>query len=183
MQFADVPDGWNERGYETGPQRGDGPYTNEFEGTWVDDDDQMVIHAHHSTDSRGDVTYPIFVEQQIGSDEYGFTTIVNSHSRLADDLKECEEAVVEFMEEEQNGKHRLHTLDVVEPEENDFIQFFCLSDSELPEGMTGEQLVEVLDADTETGINDLPDHISRELASDEMIQVDIFPRHKQNFEE
>lgn len=181
MDFHDLPDGWEERGFETGPQRGDGPYTEEFEATWVDEDDEMVIHAHHSVDSRGEVTYPIFAEQHIGNDEY--ETVVQTHNRLAEDRTECEEAVVEFMKESNAGKHRLRTMGVEVPEENDFVQFYCISDSELPEGMDGEQLIDVLDTDTDSEIDDLPDHVTRELASDEMVQIDVYPRAKAHFED
>jgi hypothetical protein len=49
--------------------------------------------------------------------------------------------------------------------------------------MTGEQLIEVINSDEYgSDSDDLPDEISRELANDEMIQVDVFPRHKDKVE-
>jgi hypothetical protein len=177
VQFEQLPDSWKELGYDTGPSRGSGPYTEEFEATWASEDEQVLIHSHHSVDSDGTVTYPVVVEQHLAGD--GFKTEIQSHAKIGDDRREAESLAVQFMEEVDQGLHKLRVLGVQEPDQNDFIQFFTLSDSELPGDMTGEQLIHVINSDEYgSDIDDLPDEISRELANDEMIQVDVFPRHK-----
>jgi len=177
VQFEQLPSNWQELGYDTGPRRGSGPYTEEFEATWASEDDQILIHAHHSVDSSGRVTYPVMVEQHIAGD--GFKTEIQSHADIADDRKGAEEYAVDFMNDVNAGKHRLRVLGVQEPDENPFIQFFTISDSELPGELTGDQLIEVVKGDEYgSDIDDLPSEITRELADDQMIQVDVFPRHK-----
>lgn len=177
VQFEQLPDGWKELGYETGPNRGNGRYTEEFEATWASEDDKILVHSHHSVDSDGRVTFPVLVEQHISGN--GFKTEIQSHAKIGEDRREAEEFAVAFMDEVDSGLHKLRVMAVQEPEQNEFIQFFTISDSEVPGEMTGDQLVDVINSDDyESEIDDLPDEISRELASDEMIQVDVFPRHK-----
>lgn len=181
VQFEELPDGWQELDYETGPKRGSEPYTEEFEATWASDDESVLVHANHSVDADGRVTYPVIVEQHISGG--GYKTEVQSHAKVGDDRRDAEALAVRFMEEVDAGLHKLRVLGVQDPTasesfENDFIQFFTISDSELPGSMTGDQLIDVINSEEYgSDIDELPDEISRELADEQMIQVDIFPRH------
>jgi hypothetical protein len=149
----------------------------ELEAMWVPADAEIRVSCRHSVDADGQVTYPIMVEQHVEYD--GLGAVFQTHARVADNRKEAEAIAVEFMEEVNNGKHTLRVLGVQVPDDMDFVQFFTISDSELPGELTGDQLIEVIDSNEyENDIDDLPDEISRELAGDEMIQVDVFPRHK-----
>lgn len=181
VQYQELPDGWRETEYSMGPSRASGPYKEELEAMWVPEDVQIRVSCRHSVDADGKVTYPIMVEQHVEYD--GLSAVFQTHSRVADNRKEAEEMAVEFMKEVNDGKHTLRVLGVQVPDDMDFVQFFTISDSELPGELTGDQLIEVIDSD-EYGndIDDLPDEISRELAGDEMIQVDVFPRHKSEVE-
>ena len=176
MQFETLPDGWNELEYETGPQY-DGPYTEELTAKWASDDDHIIIYAEQSVDMDGTITYPVIIEQHIEYD--GFQTAIQSHARIGSDRREAESYATEFMQEVNDGEHTLRVLGIDVPEDNDFIQFFTMSDSELPGSMTGDQLIELIGTEQyENEIDDLPDEVSRELAAEELIQVDVFPRLK-----
>jgi len=180
-QFTELPDGWTELKYDTGPKRGDGPYTEEFEATWASEDDEIVVLSRHSVDADGTVTYPITVEQRIEKD--GLGAEIQTHARVAEDRQNAEKLAVKFMEEVNSGQHKLRVMGVEVPDEMDFIQFYTISDSEIPGEMTAEQLIDLIDSEQEPNdISDLPDEVSREVAEDQMIQVDVFPRHKSEVE-
>jgi len=177
MEFTELPDRWHEMEYETGPSRGDGPYLEELTATWVSEDEHIIVQATQSVDANGTVTYPVTVEQHVEED--GLATKVQTHARIAEDRKGCEELAVEFMSEVNEGQHKLRVLGVQVPEQNDFVQFYTISDSQVPGDMTASQLIGSVRSDKyEDDIDELPEEIEREMADDEMIQVDVFPRHK-----
>lgn len=180
VQFTELPDGWSEFEYETGPRRGDGPYTEELAATWASKDETIMVRAQHTVDANGVVTYPVMVEQQVSED--GLSTILQTHARTAEDRRGAEELAAEFMSEVNEGEHKLRVLGVQVPDRNDFVQFFTISDSQLPGEMTAEQLVEVVGSDDPDGIHNLPDEVTDEMDDEQMIQVDVFPRHKSDVE-
>lgn len=181
-QFTELPDGWQEVEYETGPKRGDDPYTEELDATWASNDEEILIHAEQSVDADGRVTYPVVVEQHLRGD--GYATEIQSHARVGRDRRDAESLAVEFMEDVNAGLHKLRVLGVQEPAQNSFIQFFTISDSEIPGEMTADQLIEVVNAADDYGnaIDALPDEITREQAEDAMVQVDVYPRHENEVE-
>lgn len=182
VQFTELPDGWREIEYDTGPKRGDAPYTEELEAMWVSEDDKIRMTCRHSVDADGQVTYPVMVEQHVAGN--GYKTTIQSHGRVADDRQDAEKKAVEFMEQVNDGEHTLRVLGVEMPDEMDFVQFYTLSDSELPEGMTADQLIDAIESNEDgNDIDDLPDEITREFAKEEMVQIDVFPRHESEVEE
>lgn len=182
VQFTELPDGWSEVEYDVGPQRGDNPYTEELDAMWVSEDDEIRVSCKQSVDANGEVSYPLMVDQHVSGD--GYKTTIQSHGRVASDRKDAEQKAVAFMAEVNSGEHKLRVLGVDMPDEMDFVQFYTLSDSELPEGMTADQLIDVIDSGDEANdIDDLPDEITREFAKEEMVQVDVFPRHKSEVEQ
>lgn len=181
-EFVTIPENWEEIEYDIGPSRGDGPHMEQFEAMWVSTDDEIRVSSRHSVDANGAVTYPIMVEQRLQKD--GLRSVFQTHARVADDRQEAEQMAVSFMETVDAGQHRLRILAVDQPDDSDFVQFYTISDSELPGSMTGEQIVDIIDSeDSANDIGDLPDDVTRELAEDEMIQVDIFPRHEDEVHE
>jgi hypothetical protein len=70
-------------------------------------------------------------------------------------------------------------LGVESDESGEFYQFYCLSDSELPDGMTADQLMDSIDTEQhDDQIEELPDDFDPEKHIEEAIQVDIFIRHE-----
>lgn len=181
MNFETIPsDNWTEIEYETGPKRADGPFTEEFEGKWASNDKHIIIQSRHTVSSDGKVSYPVMVVQEIGDDE--LSTRITTHARIADDRKGVEEIVVEFMKDVDDGKHEVRTLGVEVPDDNDFVQFYTISNSEVPGDMTADEFVDIIESGKDeygNDIGDLSDSIDRETAEDHMIQVDIFPRLKE----
>lgn len=176
MQFESLPDGWYEVEYETGPKRGDGPYSQELDAVWAAADDEILLFATQSVSATGEVSYPINVEQHISKN--GLSTEIQSHTQVADDVRDAEQLAFAFMEEVNAGLHKLRVMDVTVPDEMDFVQFYTISDSELPEGMTGDQIIEIVEnTDGRNEISGLPDKIDEQVADEQFIQVDVFPKH------
>lgn len=175
-QYVDLPDGWKESNYETGPKRGDEPYTEELDAMWLSPDEACVVDATESVDVNGVVSYPVTVVQHLVGERYAID--IQTHARLADDRKEAEQIAVEFMTAVNNGQHQYRLLGVHEPEDSDFLQFFTISDSELPGKMEARQLIDLLERveNDENNIDGLPDDVPDDLPD---VQVDIFPRHRE----
>lgn len=119
MQYESLPDGWYEVEYETGPKRGDGPYTQELDAVWASRDDEILLFATQSVSATGEVSYPVSVEQHISKD--GLTTEIQSHTKVAEDLQDAEALAVAFMQEVNAGQHKLRVLDVTVPDDVDFV--------------------------------------------------------------
>lgn len=176
VQFTELPENWKEAQYETGPSRGNGPYMEELDAMWVSEDDHIRVSSRHSIDENGDVKYPIIIEQHV--EENGLSTIIQTHARIGDDRQDAEKQAVDFMKQVNDGEHKLRVLAADVPDEMNFVQFYTISDSQLPGEITAEQLVDVIkDAGDGNEISGLPEEITRDVAEDEMVQIDVFPRH------
>lgn len=178
MQFESVPDGWAEIEYDVGPSRSSAPYTEELSAMWTSNDDHIAIRCRSSVNATGDVSYPIRVQQVLEVET--LSTMVQTDATVASDRQDAESKATEFMAEIDRSKYDLRAIAAVGPDENNFIQFFAIYNSELPGEMTGDQLVELIDSGDASGnqIADLPDEIGSELADSEMIQIEVFPRYK-----
>jgi len=180
MQFESVPDGWAEIEYDVGPSRSDEPYTEELSAMWTSDDEHIAIRCRSSVSATGEVSYPIRVQQVLEAGS--LSTMVQTDATVASDRQDAESKAREFMASIDRSKYDLRAIAAVGPDENNFIQFFAIYNSELPGDMTGEQLVELIDANDASGnqIADLPDDVDQELADSEMIQIEVFPRYKED---
>jgi len=177
MDFETLPDGWDELTYDTGPDRGSGPYTEELDALWVHESEQVRLTASHSTDATG-LFYSLIVEQICEDPETEITAEIVSHSRVAEDRREVESQAVTFMQEMNDGKHRLRVLDVQIPDDHDFVQWYTICDSELPETLTAAELIEAIDTDgTDHDVSQL-EAVQDELPDDQHIQVDVYPTLK-----
>lgn len=177
MQFESMPDGWTEITYEVGPSRGDQPYTEELNATWVSEDEHLYIRTKASVDSTDGVTYPIRVEQELSVEH--LSTFVQTDATVGSDRRNAEELVVEFMESIDRSDYDIRAIGASGPNENGFIEFFTIYNSELPGDMTALQLIETIEQDSSPEqIDGLPDDIEPSLADEELIQIDVFPRYK-----
>lgn len=174
-EFTKLPDGWKEVKYDVGESLSGEDHTEEIDAIWASEDDRIVVMASNSIDEDGTVTFPVVVEQTIDPDDAPVTT-VQSHAIVEDNRKMAERMSVEFMHEVNDGLHRLRTMGVEETEK--FYEYYCISDSELPGSMTGDQLIESVDGGSyEDEIEDLPEDFDPGTDTP-TIQIDVFPRRK-----
>jgi len=173
-EYGSVPDEWDEVEYEL--DEDDGSYR----AMWTYDDEQMTIRAKR-TDDDGTEQYPVVVEQTIES-EAGHRATVQSHARVEDSRRDAELMATEFMHEVADGLHVLRLIGVRSG--NGFYQFVCLSDSELPGSMTGDQLADAVDEmatnpdPTSNDIDPLPDDVESIAGAGDggPITIDVFTR-------
>lgn len=181
-EFIDLPDGWDEVIYEVGPSRGTGPYVEEFDAVWASEDEEILVLCRHTVDPDGTVTYPMTVEQMVEAG--GYRTEIQTHSRIADNRKEAEELAVDFMDEVADGEHRYHVMDIDEVPEKSVVRFFTICDSSVPGDVTADEVIEIVTNDEFEDVDEdeVPDEIYDEVDPEQMIQVDIFPRHMDQIE-
>jgi hypothetical protein len=169
-EYASIPDGWQELTYETDDQ---------FEAHWVHSDEQIGVGVTQSTDADGTETYPVVVEQHVEHEQ--LATTIQSHALVAESRPEAERMAAEFMHEVDDGQHVLRVLDVEQWQE--FYQFYCIADSELPGDVTADELIEAVDNEEyDDSIDDLPNDFDPTGETEQTVTVDVFPRHQAEIE-
>lgn len=163
--LVEIPEGWSEVKYETS----DG-----YRALWACNDEPIAIDVEANVQGR-DIGYTAVVYQQL--EHEGLSTEIQSHARMADNRQEIEELVVEFMHEVNDGQHILRVLDHELWEE--FVQFYCINEDAMPGEITAAELIEGLDNDQfDNQIDDVPDDVDPREYADEIMTIDVFPRHK-----
>lgn len=178
-EFAVIPDGWDEVSYDVGESLSNSDHTEEFDAVWASTDEKISLHVQHTRDEDGTIMYPVVVEQTLDHEDEP-TVTVQSHARVEHDRKSAERVAVEFMHEVNDGLHRLTPIGVEETDE--FYEYYCLSDSEIPGDISAEQLIDAIDDEQyDDDIEELPENFDP-TAGDPAIQIDVFPRHKNEIE-
>lgn len=171
-EYAVLPEGWVETKYNTDD-------ADEYSAQWAHEDHEIVVSVERSMDADGSVSFPITVEQRVGMD--GIYTIVSSHAKIADSGKEAERMAAEFMRGVRDGQYVLRTMDVRKWQGN--YNFYCISDSEVPEGITADELIDALDEEAyDDDIEDLPEDFDPQDQADLTVSVDVFLRHESEIE-
>lgn len=168
--MSDVPDGWIEKEWIVG----DADQYDEVSGEWVSDDEEIEITARHEVSEGGHVSYPIIVNQKVGNDEY--ETWVETHSTSASNAERARDAAIEFMREVNDGQHKIRLLSCETWRE--YVQFYTISDSDLPDDLTADMLIESINSDDFDSDIDMDEADAEDLD----VTVDIYLRHESEAE-
>jgi len=176
VSFEELPRGWFEH-YETGPRRGSGPYTEELDAVWYRDEDQLWIEAEHHVDQNGNVSYIMTVYQKIEAN--GLATEIETNRRIAKDRRDLEEQAVEFMREIDCGQHTVHAFSAEVPDENPFVQFYTVSDSQIMGSDTAdESVVDTITDESSTMIESVSNDVVDSVPDEQKVRIDVIPRHR-----
>lgn len=173
MEAPNPPDGWKQIRFELS-EPVEGELAEPFDAVWTTDDESVVVFAESMIeDGQREPVYSIIVEQRVEKD--GYAAEIQSHSRVEQTPERAVQSAFDFMKEFNAGQHKLRVLGVEQWRE--YVQFYCMSDSELPNGLTGDTVIDAVDNEEfDSDIEDLPDE--PEQYADHMITVDVYPRHE-----
>lgn len=165
----EIPDGWTEEEWTVAEADG----YHEVSGKWVNDDRSVVITTRHSVSEQGHVSYPVTVEQAIESGTY--RTSLEVHEDQASNGPRARKKAIEMMQEIEDGRHLVYPLG--HEVWREYVQFYVIHDDEVPGSLTAEDLIEAIDTEqTEDAVDVDYDDID-ESDVDEIVTVDIYPRH------
>lgn len=135
---------------------------------WLNDDLAMIVSVSDISCSE----YLVLVEQYLSGN--GWTSRVSTHGASFTDMADAESRAHDWMHEASEGQHVLECLCAVEHE--DAIDFICHYRDELPDSISREELTAFVRASLYDDDADDLEQEADDLAGDDHIQIDIFPR-------
>lgn len=142
--------------------------------------DETVLIMIGDYDGEGG-GYTASVEQHIQCE--GYETAIQTQTIVSESLHEFVDEVRTFMSEVNDGRHILHPIGVEQWKE--FYQFYCISDSEVPDEMEAEELVELIQNESEQDDHDPDIDAIDDIdpTAENVLTVDVFPRHQTEVQE
>lgn len=161
--------GWTERDFKNDP----------FRAVYVNEDVDVTVLVSEKG-SGSETEFPVIAEQRLESGD--LSTSVTSHSRTHQSKEDAMESVLEFIEDIESGNNKLHVLD--HDIWREWVQFYTISDSELPESMTADELIDAISGDEDEIVTDVSSVDESKLAQAEelTVTIDVYPRHTSEVE-
>ena len=152
----DLPSGWTRS------------HDSEAHLEWLNEARSTVVSLHNFSRTE----HLVLLEQYLSNN--GLASRVTTHGATFQDQDVARARALDLMTEVSDGQHLVDCVLAID--NDDAVDFVCISPNSLPEGVTRDDIADVVDAHLGDGDPDeLPDDATS-MTGEDSVSIDIYPR-------